>query len=146
MVYRWQLVLAGITRYFYHAYKVQQRGCADPPIGSGSELIGIHWPQRISNVKLYEQCHCHEISTRVMDMLRRLFGHILRLDEKAPANQAISVYFQTDGLSRYGGRPRTSPAPLTLTRSRSARGTRADLEQLRRIAKNKTSGTNYTEQ
>ncbi len=31
-------------------------------------LIGIKWPQRISNSNLYERCGCHEISTDVMDM------------------------------------------------------------------------------
>ena len=31
-----------------------------------------------------------------MDMRWRLFGHVLRLDEKAPANQARSAYFETD--------------------------------------------------
>ena len=51
-------------------------------------LIGIKQPQRISNSNLYERCECREISTDVMDMRWRLFGHVLRFDEKAPAHQA----------------------------------------------------------
>ena len=65
-------------------------------------LIGIKWPQRISHSNLYEWCECREISTDVMDMQWRLFGHI-RLDEKAPANQAMSAYFKTDGLQGHRG-------------------------------------------
>ena len=33
-------------------------------------ITRIHWPQRISNVKLYERCRCRQISTDVMDMNR----------------------------------------------------------------------------
>ena len=42
-----------------------------------------------------------------MDMKWRLFGRILRLNEEALANQAMSAYFQTDRLSGYSGRPGT---------------------------------------
>ena len=57
-------------------------------------LIGVHWPQRISNLKLYEWCQYHQISTYEMDMQWRLFGHILRLDKEVLTNQAMSAYFQ----------------------------------------------------
>ena len=33
-----------------------------------SSLVGVHWPQRISNVKLYKRCRCRQIRTYVMDM------------------------------------------------------------------------------
>ncbi|KAI0240268.1 hypothetical protein LSAT2_009045, partial [Lamellibrachia satsuma] len=71
----------------------------------------------------------------------RLFRQILRIDEEAPANEAKSAYFQTDGLEGYRGRPRTG-LPGTLDADLPHIGirlkTRADLQQLRRIAKNKT--------
>ena len=72
---------------------------------------------------------------------RRLFGHILRLDEEASANQAMSAYFQTEGLHGYRGRPRTG-LPTTLDTDLQQIGmqlkTRADQEQLRQIAIDKT--------
>jgi len=67
-------------------------------------LIGIKYLQIISNLNLYERCECREIGTDVKDMRRRLFGHILHLDEKAPANQAVPVYFETEGLQGHRGR------------------------------------------
>ena len=99
-------------------------------------LIGIHWPQRISNLKLYERCRCHQISTDVMNMRWRLFGHVLRLDEEVPANQTMSTYFQMAGLHGYRGRPRTLDTDLPQIGMRLK--TRADLEQLRRITIDKT--------
>ena len=71
----------------------------------------------------------------------RLFGHILRLDEEAPANQAMSVYFQTDGLHGYRNRPKKgllTPLDTELQQIDMRLKTRADLEQLRQIAINKT--------
>ena len=104
-------------------------------------LFGIKWPQRISNSNLYERCECREISTDVMDMRWRLFGRVLRLDEKAPANQAMSAYFETPELQGHRGRPRTKP-PRSLDTDLQHIGmrlkTRADLEMLRRIALNRT--------
>ena len=84
-------------------------------------FIQIYWTQKISNVKSCEWCHCRQISTDVMDMRWCLFGHILHLDEEAPANKVMSAYFQMDGLHGYRGRSRTSlPVPSTPTCSRTA--------------------------
>ena len=72
-----------------------------------------------------------------MDMRWRLFGHVRRLDEKAPANQAMSAYFETEALQGHRGRPRTS---LTSTFDTDLQQigmrleTRADMEKLRQIA------------
>ena len=64
-----------------------------------------------------------------------------RLDEKAPANQEMSAYFETEGLQGHRGRPRTS-LPRTLDTDLQQIGmrlkTRADLEKLRRIALDRT--------
>ena len=125
-----------------------QRGCVGPNgVGNGKidafhhkqlrSLIGIHWLQRISNVKLYERCRCRQISTCAMGVRWRLFNHILRLDEEAPA---LTAYFQTYGLHGYRGRPRTglrSALDTDLQQVGMRLKTRADLEQLPRIA-NKT--------
>ena len=100
-------------------------------------LIGIIWPQRIGNSNLYERCECREISTDMMEMRWRLFGHVLRLDEEVQANHAISAYFETEGLQGHRGRPRTS-LPRShytdLQRIGARLKTRADMEKLRRIA------------
>ncbi|KAK2149579.1 hypothetical protein NP493_2961g00001 [Ridgeia piscesae] len=76
-----------------------------------------------------------------MDMRWRLFGHVLRLDEKSPANQAMSAYFETEGLQGHRDRPRTS-LPRTRDTDLQLIGmrlkTRVDMEKLRRIALNRT--------
>ena len=96
-------------------------------------VIGIKWPQRISNSNLYERCECREISTDMMDRRWRLFGQVLRLDEKAPANQEMSAYFETEGLQGHRGRPRTN-LPRTLDTDLQQIGmclkTRVDMEKL----------------
>ena len=69
-----------------------------------------------SNSNLYERCECREISTDVMDMRWRLFGHVLHLDEKAPVNQAMSAYFNGGAADPEPA----SPGRLTPTRSRSS--------------------------
>ena len=57
------------------------------------QVIGIHWPNRISNAALYRRCRCHPISEDVKSARWRLFGHVLRMPLDAPAQQAIDYYF-----------------------------------------------------
>ena len=41
------------------------------------QIVGIHWPRRISNTALYRRCRCHPISEYVKSARWRLFGHVL---------------------------------------------------------------------
>ena len=43
------------------------------------QIVGIHWPHRISNTALYRRCRCHPISEDVKSARWRLFGHVLRM-------------------------------------------------------------------
>ena len=77
-----------------------------------------------------------------MDMRLRLFGRVLRLDEKAPRKPSnVCIFPKMDGLNGYRSRCRTGhPGTLDteLPQISMWLKTWADLEQLRRITKNKT--------
>ena len=72
------------------------------------QIVGIHWPHRISNTALYRRCRCHPISEDVKSARWRLFGHVLRMPRDTPAQQAIDYYFADTGDATFRGRPRTS--------------------------------------
>ena len=77
------------------------------------QFIGVHWPNRISNVALYHRCQCRPISESIVTARWRLFGHVLRLPRDAPAQRAIDHYFADTEAAAFRGRPRTS-LPTTL--------------------------------
>ena len=77
-------------------------------------LIGVSFPQRISNINLYKRCKEKPISHTIREARWKLLGHILRMDSDAPPNKAIACYFSDDeDFSRFRGRPRTT-LPVTL--------------------------------
>ena len=69
------------------------------------QIVGIHWPHRISNTALYRRCRCHPISEDVKSARWRLFGHVLRMPRDTPAQQAIDYYFADTGDATFRGRP-----------------------------------------
>ena len=69
----------------------------------GTQVIGIHWPHRISNTALYRRCRCLPISENVKSARWRLFGHVLRMPLDAPAQQAIDFYFADTGVATSEG-------------------------------------------
>ena len=98
------------------------------------QIIGIHWPNPISNAALYRRCRCHPISEDVKSARWRLFGHVLRMPLDAPAQQAIDYYFADTGVSTFRGRPRTTlPTALSADLRRVGRTLRrsADTDALR---------------
>ena len=59
----WGLTKAELDRLdAYHRHHLRQ-------------IVGIHWPHRISNTALYRRCRCHPISEDVKLARWRLFGH-----------------------------------------------------------------------
>ena len=56
-------------------------------------IIGVRWPNRISNVALYRRCQSRPFSESIVTARWRLFGHVLRLPRDAPAQRAIDHYF-----------------------------------------------------
>ena len=72
------------------------------------QIIGIHWPHRISNTALYRRCRCCPISENVKSPRWRLFGHVLRMPLDSSAQQAIDYYFADTRVGTFRGRPRTT--------------------------------------
>ena len=98
------------------------------------QIIGIHWPHRISNTVLYRRCRCRPISGNAKSARWRLFGHVLRMPLDAPAQQAIDYYFADAGVATFRGRPRTTlPTALSADLRRVGRTIRcpANIEALR---------------
>ena len=57
-------------------------------------LLGIKWPQHISNAALYKRCQCEPLSIKMIEARWRLSGHVLRMPQNVPAQMAIDKYFQ----------------------------------------------------
>ena len=55
-------------------------------------IVGIKWPQRISNENLYSLCKASPLSERITRLRWQLFGHVLRLEKTTPAQQAMDHY------------------------------------------------------
>ena len=77
------------------------------------KILGIKYPTRISNAKLYEKCKEISISITIVKARWRLFGHILRRDKDIPAYKAMQPYFDKSPTDKnFRGRERiTLPAP-----------------------------------
>ena len=81
-------------------------------------LIGVRWPQKISNEKLYERCGPAPHSEFIKKMARwRFFGHVLRLPREAPAQLALEWYlniFCNRKIAGWRGRPRCNLAAIII--------------------------------
>ena len=102
------------------------------------QIIGVRWPNRISNVALYHRCQSRPISESIITARWRLFGHVLRLPRDAPAQRAIDHYFADTEAATFRGRPRTSlPSTLCSDLRRIGRTLRqpADIEALRALSR-----------
>ena len=102
------------------------------------QIIGVRWPNRISNVALYHHCQSRPISESIITARWRLFGHVLRLPRDAPAQRAIDHYFADTEAATFRGRPRTSlPSNLCSDLRRIGRTLHqpADIEALRALSR-----------
>jgi hypothetical protein len=57
-------------------------------------ILGISWPHRISNTRLYEMTGEKPVSLFVTQQRWRLFGHVLRSHPESPANKAMQYFFE----------------------------------------------------
>jgi len=70
-------------------------------------VLGIFYPYTISNEELYIRCKASPIGSILKESRWRLFGHVLRLPEDAPAQLAMDFYCaQTENIQK--GRPQTT--------------------------------------
>ena len=58
------------------------------------QIIGVHWPNRISNVALYHHCQSRPISESIITARWQLFGHVLRLPRDAPRPKSYRPLFR----------------------------------------------------
>ena len=73
-------------------------------------LLGIRYPTRISNQKLYAETGEQPISETMRSARWKLLGHILRRDQNIPANMAMTLYFNENirGETKFRGARRTT--------------------------------------
>ena len=71
-------------------------------------ILGIHYPDIISNKDLYQRCKTGPIRFFITKQRWQLFGHVLRRDEDIPAHQAMTHYFKNTNARKHRGRPATS--------------------------------------
>ena len=57
-------------------------------------LLGIYYPERISNLELYQQTESRPISVGITELRWTMLGHTLRLPEETPGNKAIQHYYR----------------------------------------------------
>ena len=102
-------------------------------------VVGIRYPEKITNKALYKQCNERPLSLYVLENRWRLFGHILRRDREIPAYKAMEGFFVPQG-NKYRGRPITTlPVVLNNDLSRLESSTYClktfkDIENLKKIA------------
>ena len=65
-------------------------------------LLGVFYPEHISNARLYKQCNEEPVSKYIKKARWRLLGHILRLPRDAPAQCALDAYATTAAPGRRG--------------------------------------------
>ena len=71
-------------------------------------VLGITWPNKIKSEKLYKITKSKPLSVEITESRWQYFGHVLRMDENAPAQKAMTWYFE-GRIGRLGfGRRRTS--------------------------------------
>ena len=59
------------------------------------QIVGIHWPHRISNTALYRRCRCHPISEDVKSARWHLFGHVLACHGTHPLSKRSTTISPT---------------------------------------------------
>ena len=66
-------------------------------------IIGIHWPKKISNKELYAKTKTEPWSTTIKRRRMNWLGHLMRLHPDTPARQSLTEYLRK--VKRPKGRP-----------------------------------------
>ena len=104
-------------------------------------VIGVRYPQIITNADLYRRTGSQPVSALIRLARLKLLGHICRLPGEAPAQEAMSAYYVREGGEKiFRGRPpSTLPIVLAIELSRaniSLKSTQ-DLQTLRKSARDR---------
>ena len=74
-------------------------------------IIGVYYPNTISNAKLYETCQIDKISKTIRNARWRMLGHVLRMEDQIPAKATMVNYFRVFKKGNgFRGAPRTTIA------------------------------------
>lgn len=65
-------------------------------------IIGISWPNTISNELLYRRCDTRLLSEMVTEACCRMLGHVLHMPTDTPAQLAMQLALK--GVTEYKGR------------------------------------------
>ena len=57
------------------------------------KVLNIYYPTKISNKTFYKKCNEKPLCTHILEIRWRLFGNILRRNEKITSNKAMQLYF-----------------------------------------------------
>ena len=87
-------------------------------------ILGIQWPHKIRNKKVYEKTNSKPISIEITERRWKTFGHTLRMDSNTPARQAMKFFFEKRSNRKYVGRKRTS---IITTINRDIKRTRKEI-------------------
>ena len=71
-------------------------------------VVGIKWPHRITNKKLYKITNSEPITITITERRWKLLGHILRLPANCPARKAMKYFFEYRSAKKFLGRKRTT--------------------------------------
>ena len=72
------------------------------------KVVGIQWPHKISNEKLYKITGTKPLSITITERRWKLLGDILRLPNDCPARKAMRYYFEERTNKVFRGRRRTT--------------------------------------
>ena len=67
-------------------------------------MIGIKWPHKITNKKLYKATETEPLSITITERRWKLLGYILRLPVDCPAKKAMRYYSEERANKKFVGR------------------------------------------
>ena len=115
----------------------------------------FNWKMKVTNNKLYELSQSEPLSQEIKRARLKMLGHTLRMDKEAPAQKAMSYYFENIYEDRkYKGRRRTTIvsvinediSKLSPERDVPLINSVDNLEKIRRIASDRKNWNNIIEE
>ena len=70
----------------------------------------MRYPNKIRNEDLYARTKSVPLSHELFQARWRMLGHVLRMNNKVPAKQAMNYYFRDEAVGCFKGHPRTTIA------------------------------------
>ena len=71
-------------------------------------VLGIKWPQKIRNKKIYEKTNTKPLSVEIAERRWKLLGHVLRMDKDTPARKAMKFFFEERSNKKFRGQKRAT--------------------------------------